>query len=69
MEVNNILKEKIKHNLDFIVHRLHIDVKVCNNQVTIKGVVNSLYEKEIIENIAWNTDDVEDVNNELLILN
>jgi osmotically-inducible protein OsmY len=44
-----------------------IDVKVTGNKVTLKGTVNSFYQKDKAERIAWNAPGVWNVTNELVI--
>jgi osmotically-inducible protein OsmY len=44
-----------------------ITVKVVGNNVTLKGIVHSFYEKNEAERVAWNAPGVSMVNNELVI--
>lgn len=44
-----------------------IRVKVAGNRVTLYGLVNSWYEKEEAERIAWNAPGEVSVDNELVI--
>jgi osmotically-inducible protein OsmY len=45
----------------------NIQVKVHNNNVTLTGIVESVYEKEQAASIAWNAPGVWSVDNELVI--
>ncbi|WP_394758832.1 BON domain-containing protein [Flavobacterium sp.] len=47
----------------------NIKVKVVANEVTLSGIVNSYYEKDEAERIAWNAPGVNSVNNELSLFN
>jgi osmotically-inducible protein OsmY len=44
-----------------------IDVDVHGNRVTLTGTVDSFYEKEEAERVAWNANGVRNVKNELVI--
>jgi osmotically-inducible protein OsmY len=44
-----------------------INVNVSGTKVTLTGTVNSLYQKEEAERLAWNTPSVSSVNNELVV--
>jgi osmotically-inducible protein OsmY len=46
-----------------------IDVQVIANEVTLSGTVDSYYEKDEAERIAWNAPGVISVNNELALYN
>ncbi len=47
----------------------NISVQVKANEVTLSGTVNSYYEKDEAEQIAWNAPGVSSVNNELSLIN
>ena len=44
-----------------------IRVKVSGNRVTLNGTVNSFYQRDEAERIAWNAPGVSTVDNELVI--
>lgn len=44
-----------------------IEIEVLNSDITLKGTVDSYYQKDIAGNIAWKTPGVVHVNNELVI--
>ena len=44
-----------------------IKVKVSGNKVTLNGIVDSFYQKDEAERIAWNAPGVWSVDNELVI--
>ena len=44
-----------------------IEVAVLGNRVTLNGTVDSLYQKDEAERIAWNAPGVRSVDNELFI--
>ena len=44
-----------------------IRVKVSGNRVTLNGTVNSFYQRDEAERIAWNAPGVSSVDNELVI--
>ena len=67
MNENGILQEKIENTIDSNFNNIKVDVLGCS--VTIKGFVNSFDEKAQIENMTWNINGVEFVNNELYIEN
>ena len=63
-EVRKNTIEKAIHN-NAALQNDHIEVTVKNNDVTLSGVVNSFFEKEEAERIAWNTPGVWSVSNEI----
>ena len=54
---------------NWTINHDNIKVKVSANEVTLSGVVNSYYEKDEAERIAWNAPGVNSVNNELSLFN
>ena len=44
-----------------------IEVEVINNTVTLKGIVDSWYQKKETERIAWNAPGVKQVQNDLIV--
>lgn len=62
-------KEEVERALarNWSLNSLEIDVTASGNVVTLKGTVNSLYQKEEAERIAWNAPGVWAVNNELIV--
>ena len=54
---------------NWTINDKNIQVKVSANEVTLSGIVNSYYEKEEAERIAWNAPGVASVNNELALFN
>ena len=69
MNKNEILKEKFENNLDSNSMTNNIAINVLDSEITLQGIVNSYKEKDKIEEIAWNTNGVISVNNELSIYN
>lgn len=49
------------------LHKHDIDVDVSHNRVILSGKVNSLYQKEEAEKIAWKTPGVKAVENRLIV--
>jgi len=56
-------------NRNWTLEDKHIIVEVAGNKVTLKGDVNSLYQKEEAEKIVWNATGVSFVENNLNIIN
>lgn len=56
--------EKAIHNNAALEHD-HIEVSVKNNDVKLSGLVNSFFEKEEAERIAWKTPGIWSVDNEI----
>lgn len=54
---------------NWTINHDNIKVKVAANEVTLSGIVNSYYEKDEAERIAWNAPGVNSVNNELSLFN
>jgi osmotically-inducible protein OsmY len=54
---------------NWTINDKNIQVAVSANEVTLSGIVNSYYEKEEAERIAWNAPGVASVNNELALFN
>jgi osmotically-inducible protein OsmY len=77
--INNIkIKSEIKDQIEkeaiekalqrnWAIHYDDIDVDVDGNNVTLTGTVDSYYEKDEAERIAWNAPGVWSVNNELAV--
>ena len=66
---DNVEKRIIEHALlrYAATANQNIRVKVAGNTINLKGTVESLYQKEEAEKIAWNAPGVLAVNNELVI--
>jgi len=66
---DEIEKEKVESalKLNWSLNSLDIKVKVSGNIITLTGIVNSWYQKEEAERIAWNTPGVWTINNELIV--
>lgn len=66
---STIKKEYIQKALHHsaLLHDTPIEVDVNNRKVTLKGSVNTLYEKEEAERLAWNAKGVVSVDNSLII--
>ncbi|MEO7463424.1 MAG: BON domain-containing protein [Ferruginibacter sp.] len=62
-------KQAIKNELgrNILIDAKHISVDVCDNVVTLKGTVASVFEKEEAGRVAWYTPGVDDVKNDLFI--
>jgi osmotically-inducible protein OsmY len=54
-------------NRNWSLEDQEIDVKVAGHKVTLNGTVNSWYQKQEAEKLAWNTPGVWNVENELLV--
>jgi osmotically-inducible protein OsmY len=52
----------------WLVDDRNIQVKVKGNKVTLRGAVESLYQKEEAARLAWNAPGVTEVENELAII-
>jgi len=52
----------------WLVDDRNIQVKVKGNKVTLRGAVESLYQKEEAARLAWNAPGVTEVDNELAII-
>ncbi|WP_395048197.1 BON domain-containing protein, partial [Flavobacterium sp.] len=64
MTTDDILKEIVSNAIDTNFNN-NISISVLEQEVTLKGIVNSYDEKDQIEEIIWNTFGVVSVNNEL----
>ena len=63
-DVKKTAIEKAIHNNAALEHD-HIEVTVKNNDVKLSGLVNSFFEKEEAERIAWKTPGIWSVENEI----
>ena len=71
-EITDLIeKENIEKALkrNWTIDSEDIKIKVNANEVTLSGTVNSYYEKDEAERIAWNAPGVCSVNNELSLYN
>ena len=66
MTTDDILKEIVSNTIDTNFNN-NISISVLGQEVTLKGIVKSYDEKDLIEEITWNTIGVVSVNNELAI--
>ena len=66
MTTDDILKEIVSNTIDTNFNN-NISISVLGQEVTLKGIVKSYDEKDLIEEITWNTFGVVSVNNELAI--
>ena len=66
---SEIEKQDIEYALarNWAINEQGVKVNVSGNQVTLTGVVHSLYQKEQAEKISWNAQGVKSVVNELHI--
>ncbi len=64
-----IEKKSIEHALarNWAINEQEVKVSVSGNQVTLTGVVYSLYQKDQAERISWNATGVRSVVNDLVI--
>ena len=74
ISVKNSSKDRIEQNdielaleRDITIYNKDIAVCVCNNVVTLKGHVDSWYQKSKAERIAWNAPGVKQVQNDLYV--
>ncbi len=65
-EVRKNVIEKAIHN-NAALQNDHIEVTVKNNDVKLSGLVNSFFEKEEAERIAWNAPGIWSVSNEIAV--
>ncbi len=63
--ITTVIKAKLL--ADSRVSSLPISVYSFKDHVTLKGKVNVKAQKEIVENIAWHTDGVKSVSNQLIV--
>lgn len=68
MTTDDLLKKIVSNTIDTNFNN-NISISVLEQEVTLKGIVKSYDEKDLIEEIAWNTLGVVSVNNELSIDN
>lgn len=68
-KTDKVEKESIESALyrNWSIDDKDIDVKVVDNKVTLSGVVDSWYQKDEAERIAWNAPGVWNVHNNLVI--
>jgi osmotically-inducible protein OsmY len=66
---DEIEKAKVEKalNLSWSLNSHNINVKVSGTKITLTGAVNSWYQKDEAERIAWNTPGVWSVDDELLV--
>jgi osmotically-inducible protein OsmY len=66
---NQIEKDDIERALlrNWSIDEKSIHVKIAGSKVTLTGIVNSLYQREEAERIAWNAPGVWNVENKLVI--
>ncbi|KOY84561.1 ornithine aminotransferase [bacterium 336/3] len=66
---DNIEQKDVENalNLSWSIDDTSIYVKVSGTTVVLTGTVNSWYQKEEAERIAWNTPDIRHINNDLSI--
>jgi osmotically-inducible protein OsmY len=65
----NKLKRKLEHTLlnNWSTGNQRIQVNVSGHKVELHGIVDSLYQKDAAERLAWYASDVWSVDNELVV--